>query len=574
MPKTELPFIAEMNGYVSGVVSGEIVACKSVVGACQRHLNDLAKADQDTEYPFYFDAEHANKVCKFFPTLIKHSIGKHVGQPFKLQPWQAFAIASLFGWKKKKDGTRRFNKAYISVARKNGKSSLAAAICLFAAGFDINPITGSAESVAQVVIAASKKEQAEKVTMAECVRMRGGSPELKKRSKYQNRQITFPHNYGSICAIGSDRPFDGLNGSLVLVDELHAFRNTGQQVEFLDTMKTGSGARAQPLFIITTTAGSDNSDLWIEEYRYATGVAREEFVDDTYFSLSYELDDDDDPLDEDLWIKANPCIDVTVPKEYLIEQAAPAKKTLRALNRFKRYHCNQLVSALEGAFDMDEWKAAKAKLTPDWRKKADCIGTGVDLGGRNDMAAFAQVARFRTRERDDEGNVVYRYEATARAYISQDCKRDLTVEPIASFIRSGHLVVCQHPISELESDLIRDAKNVGSYEVAFDPYQAQATGEFCRQNGMNPVSMPQNYSHFTTPIEELRAALSEKRFAHDGNPLLQWCIGNAIVEEDRQCRLMLNKKESSEKIDPAVAMVMAFSRAFHGKGRAGSFLVY
>lgn len=907
--------------YVTDVVSGEIVACKSIIGACQRHLDDLDRVG-DPDFPYYFDEEHASRVCKFFPVLVRHSIGKHAGKPFELQSWQAFAMSSIFGWKRTTDlvdesgevqipkGARRYTKAYLSVARKNGKaepldsvlvtpdgtttmgevqpgdylvgmngepvkvqavseiwkdrpiyevefsdgeivecdgnhewtylkkrrkggrsekkqvyfteeviethelasqpladgtgakfripstvfqgshrelpidpytlgawlgdgdssgqyiighkddigevrarisgfdtnllsckgrpnvnrismlgwcrvarqvgvfgnkhipeayftasveqrvellrglmdtdgtvskagqceftqkegqlghdvkrllaslgiystlftkdmklngrvvgkkhrlfffppgwlnpfhlkrkrdrvrsrkkdgtrkivrveqvrtgetkcvqvegghymtgnyvlthnSTWAAAICHLVAAFDVNPVTKKPESIAQVVIAASKKEQAEKVTMAECVRMRGQSPVMLEKSKYQNRQITYAHNQGSICAIGSDRPFDGLNPSMVVVDELHAFRGEGKQVEFLDTMKTGSGARVQPLFLITTTAGSTSSLLWLQEYGYATRVARSEIKDDTYFSLSYELDEEDDALDPDNWIKANPCLGVTLTKKFLEDQARPAAESDDALRTFTRYHGNRVVSSTSGAFNMDHWKEAVGDIVHEtWRLEADCIGCGVDLGGRNDLAAWGAVARFTTGDQDDEGNPVYRYEGFARAYISDKAPRDLKAEPFPEFVESGHLRVCKNPIAELERDLLEFAKRVGAEEVAFDPYQAQRTSEFFADHGMTPVSMPQTTMHFNAPIEEIRACLAENRLIHESSDLLQWCVGNAVVDEDRQQRLMLCKRESSEKIDPAVAFTMAFSRAMNGQSKAGDFLVW
>ena len=157
--------IESMNDYLSDISSGKIRSCESIMGAVKRHFRDLENEKTD-DFPYYFDEEHARNVCSFFPTIMRHSIGKHAGQPFVLQPWQNFAVASIFGWRHMDTDLRRYSKAYISVARKNGKSTLAAAICTYCAGFDYNPVAGGFENVAQVVLAASKKEQAERVTMA------------------------------------------------------------------------------------------------------------------------------------------------------------------------------------------------------------------------------------------------------------------------------------------------------------------------------------------------------------------------------------------------------------------------
>ena len=564
-----------MDRYVSDVVDGKILACKSVIGACLRHQRDLQRVDRES-FGYYFDYDHARNVCNFFPTVVKHSIGKNRGQPFVLQPWQVFAVASIFGWKRTEDDTRRFRKAYLSVSRKNGKSTLAAAICTYAAGFDYNPVIDDFESVAQVVLAASKKEQADRVTMAECVRMRAQSDVLSQMSEWKNRQITFTHNSGHIITIGSDKAFDGLNPSVVQIDEMHAFRSSGNQKEFIDTMKTGSGARSQPLFLVTTTAGSTASELWKSEWKYATGVAQGEFYDDSYFSLSYELDPDDDPLDTGLWIKANPCLGITLTEEYLEDQAKPARVDGVALNRFTRYHGNRLVSNLDAAFNMDQWDSCKGELS-DW-SKADAITAGVDLGGRDDLAAYGVVARFRTGETVETENgselPVYRYEVRVQSFIARDSLRDVMVEPFSGFIDSGLLKRVRYPISELEASLIDSCRRYGVQEVAFDPYNAQQTGERLENEGINAFTMAQSTRHFNAPIAELRSAIQDGRLTHDGDPLLRWAMQNAVLVTDRNDRVMYAKNECEDKIDPCVAMTMGFGRAMAAPQKSDNFLIY
>ncbi len=567
--------IEVMEGYVDDVLNGDILTGLAVGGACKRHRTDLQRVGRDS-FGYYFDEDHARNVCNFFPTVMRHSIGKNVGQPFILQPWQVFAIASIYGWKSKDDHTRRFRKAYISVGRKNGKSCLAAALCIYAAGYDYNPVSKCFESVAQIVLAASKKEQADRVTMAECIRMRQSSDVLKAASEHKNRQITFNHNDGHIITVGSDRAFDGLNPSVVQIDEMHSFRSSGSQKEFLDTMKTGSGARSQPLFLVTTTAGSTSSELWKSEWKYAVGVATGEYYDDSYFSLSYELDTDDDPLDPDLWIKANPCLGITLTMDYLEDQAKPARVDSVALNRFTRYHGNRLVSNLDSAFNIDLWDKSSGELS-DFGA-ADSVGAGCDLGGRDDLAAWAIVSRWETDEftEDEDGNrtPIYRYEAKVKSYIARDTERDLTVAPFNDFVDSGLLKVARHPISELERDMVDACRENGCYEVAFDPYNAQRTGEKMEEEGMEGVTMPQSTRYFNEPIVELRAAIAEGRFKHDGDPLLRWAMGNAVLISDRNDRVMYAKNECDDKIDPCVAMTMAFARAMAAPSKSNGYFTY
>lgn len=567
--------IESMNEYVEDIRSGKIRSCTSVMGAIERHLRDLENQNSEG-FPYYFDEEHARNVCSFFPTVMRHSIGKNAGLPFVLQPWQNFAIASIFGWKHNETELRRYSKAYISVARKNGKSTLAAALCTYCAGFDYNPVAEGFENVAQVILAASKKEQADRVTMAECIRMRGQSDLLKQMSEYKNRQITFEHNHGHIITVGSDKAFDGLNPSVVQIDELHAFRSSGNQLEFINTMKTGSGARVQPLFLVTTTAGSTSSEIWKSEWKYATGVAKDEFKDESYFSLSYEVDEDDDPLDPTNWIKANPCLGVTLTEEYLEDQAKPARQDGVALNRFTRYHGNYLVSNLDAAFNIDQWDECAGQLS-DWTD-ADALGCGIDLGARDDLAALAIVARYETDDfvEDEDGNrsPIYRYEGRIWSYLAMDSVRDIMAKPFCDFIDKGLLRRSKFPLSELERDAAEYCRKYGCYQVSIDPYQAQKTGENLEQEGLEVVSMAQSTRHFNEPIGELRATIADGRFTHDGNELLRWAMGNAVLVSDRQDRIMYAKNESEEKIDPCVALTMAFARAMAAPSRSDGYFTF
>ena len=424
-----------------------------------------------------------------------------------------------------------------------------------------------------MVLAASKKEQAERVTMAECMRMRERSSVLSTMSKNQNRQITFEHNHGHIITVGSDRAFDGLNPHLVNIDEMHAFRSTGNQAEFISTMKTGSGARSQPIFLVTTTAGSTTSELWKSEWEYATGVARGDYKDESYFSLSYEIDEDDDPLDPKCWIKANPCLGVTVSMEYLEEQAKPAAVDRVALNRFTRYHGNRLVSNLDAAFDIEQWDDCVGELS-DWRD-ADAVCGGIDLGGRDDLASFALVARFDTGEYSEDGDgnnlPIYRYEARCWNYLAMDTLRDITAKPFCEFIDEGLIRTTKFPVSELERDAVRECLQYGAHEIAIDPYQAQATGERLETEGLVVAAMAQSTRHFNEPIGELRSTISDGRFRHDGNPVLRWMMKNAVLIEDRNERVMYSKKDSSEKIDAVVSMTMAFGLAMKAHSRGNGF---
>lgn len=546
---------AKVDQYIEDVLSGEIVVCRLVRLSVERHVRDLER-QRTEDFPYHFSERSASIACDFFPLMLRHSIGDAAGLPFELEPWQAFGMWVLFGWKRDCDDSRRFRKFLKSVARKNGKSTEAAGIALYLASMDVNPLTRKVEQVAEVILSATKKEQVEKVIYAEIERMRLRSKHIERNSTRINRQITFKSNQGSIRCVGSDKPYDGLNPLAVLMDELHAWREHHRK--FYDTMQTGSGNRCQPMIGTVTTAGDDTSHLWLEEYKYAKGILDGTIKDESFFAYVFEIDEDDDPLDEAHWIKANPNLGVSVKLDYLRDQAKQAASSKLALNRFTRYHGNRLVSSTEKAFDLEQWDACRGELS-DWHD-ADAIGAGVDLGGRDDLAAWGLVARFPLDEERD-GKPVYRYELRCQAYIASDTERDLDKQPFANWCYDGLIQKCKYPTANLRDDLVEEVSELGVHAVAYDQYNAQQLGDDLTAEGITAARMAQNPSMFNEPIRDFLQAIKDGRVRHDGNPLLRWCAGNAIISRDRTERWMFDKRSSNEKIDPIVAVTMAFRMA-------------
>ncbi len=559
--------MAPWESYAKKVIDGEIVVGKYVMKAVERYYSDLSKQSTE-EFPYYFDEKKAAGVCAFFPAALRHSIGEHSGDPFHLEEWQAFAIANIFGWQRDDGRGRRFRRIYWSMGRKQGKSTIAAGIAMFVATCDINPVTGDPEGQSQIIMAATKREQAEKVIFAECMRMRQQSPVLREGSVVANKVMTFSHNGGNMQAVGSDRPYDGLNPQLVIMDETHAW--TKQHRKFYNTMVTGSGSRVQPLTMTVTTAGDDQSYLWIEEVGFAKAVLDETVKEEQLFAAIYEIDEDDDPFDEECWIKSCPNMGVSISMDFLRGQIKPALTSPQALNRFKRYHANVLVSSSERIFSLEDYDACAGTLS-DW-SKADAVCGGIDLGGRDDLAAAAFTARFETGKQDDQGRPIYRYEGRVKAYIARNTPRDLTAIPFCNWIDDGLIKVTDSPMSDLQADFVDDYWKYYASDCAIDPYQAQQFGEQVTQEGVLIATMPQTQAHFNEPITAFRQAMADRLFTHDGSPLLKWCLSNAVAVRDRSDRWMLDKSQSSQKIDPLVALIMSFRRATLAMGRTNGDL--
>jgi len=412
------------------------------------------------------------------------------------------------------------------------------------------------EQGAEVYIGATKLEQA-KLIHDEADRMVRASPFLMEAATIHKNNIMFKGTNSFARPLGSDKPFDGPNPSAVIFDELHAWREHHRG--FFDTMTTGSGSRTQPIQFIVTTAGNEKSLIFHEEQDYARGVIEGEIEDNRLFALIFELDADIDPFADDfdfeLMAQANPNMGISVFEDYLAEQLHEAKHKPAAKYRFKTKHANQCASSVEDVMSAEVWDACAGPLT-NWMQ-SEGVGAGVDIGGRDDLAAYAMAAKFEV-GRDKDDRPIYRQEVKSRCFIAEDTKRDLNAEPFRTWIDQGKLTVCKYVISTLKEALIEDAQAYGIEWIAYDPYQATQLAEDLEAEGMKPVKMPQNHTHFNESIAQYLAEVSDGRFTPcENDVLLRWCALNMMVSRDGKDRMMPDKKHSKEKIDAAVAMLMA-----------------
>lgn len=538
---------ATVEQYCELVLSGDVAVCKTTIQAVERYLDDRER-EIDPEFPYSFDEDAAKLACLFFPMLLRHSIGEWAGNEFELLPWQTFVVWNLFGWKRK-DGRRRFRKAFLTVARKNGKSTFCSGLAIMLAAADD-------EEGAQVFIGATKLDQA-KIIFDESKRMLQQSPHIAKHATIHKTNVAFESSNSFIRPLGSDKPFDGLNPHATFFDELHAWKEHHRS--FYDTMSTGSGSRTQPLQVTITTAGDEKSLIYHEEANYARGVLAGDFKDEALFAMVFELDKEDDPFDPEFEIetlcKSNPSLGYSVKYEYLEQQLKEARNKPQAKNRFLRYHGNVCVTSVEEAMSAEIWDAAKGPLS-DWMQ-ADGVGAGVDLGGRDDLAAYGLSAKFKTGE-DKEGRPLYRYEGRSKAFIAKDTKRDLSKEPFATWINEGKLIICEYVLSTLREYLIEDCQALGVEFVAYDPYQAAQLAEELTQEGLKPVKMPQSHGHFNETINNYLDEISEGRFTPDEtDDVLRWCALNMALNRNAKDQVMPDKNHSKEKIDAIVSYLMA-----------------
>ncbi|HFK5815325.1 terminase large subunit [Enterobacter kobei] len=560
------PSVNMANQYARDVLNGKILTCKSIQLACQRHFNDL-KISLDKDYPYRFDRELAERACRFVQ-LLPHSSGDLAGQKLKLEPWQAFAFSSIFGWVTKKTKKRRFREAYIRVARKNGKS-------FFAAGIGTYMFCADGENSAEVYCGATTMAQAKKV-FTPARQMADRLPSLRSKFNISVWVDSLTRPDGSLFAPIAGKPGDGDSPHCAIIDEYHE-HDTDHMYE---AMTLGMGARSQPLTLIITTAGTSLESPCYDKDKQVKEMLNGHVPNDRLFGLVYELDEGDDWTDPTNFIKANPNLNVSISYDDLLAEMEVAKQVPRKVNAFKTKRLNIWVSGKAAFYNMTQWHAAADKSLRYEDFAGEDYYLGLDLAQRLDLNAGVGVF-----VREIEGKKHY-YCIRPKFWVPEDTVRSTdpkiakTADRYVKFVEMGALEATDRAEADYREILasiidLQEIDKVRVSEIPIDPSGATALSHELQDHGFEPISIRQDYTNMSPPMKELEAALAGGRFHHDGNPVLSWCISNVIGKNvpgsDDIVRPTKGDKQS--KIDGATALFMAIGRAMLN-GRASNQSVY
>lgn len=560
------PSVNMANQYARDVLNGKILACKSIQLACQRHFKDL-KISLDKDYPYLFDRELAERACRFVQ-LLPHSSGDLAGQKLKLEPWQAFAFSSIFGWVTKKTKKRRFREAYIRVARKNGKS-------FFAAGIGTYMFCADGENSAEVYCGATTMAQAKKV-FTPARQMADRLPSLRSKFSISVWVDSLTRPDGSLFAPIAGKPGDGDSPHCAIIDEYHE-HDTDHMYE---AMTLGMGARSQPLTLIITTAGTSLESPCYDKDKQVKEMLNGHVPNDRLFGLVYELDEGDDWTDPTNFIKANPNLNVSISYDDLLAEMEVAKQVPRKVNAFKTKRLNIWVSGKAAFYNMTQWHAAADKSLRYEDFAGEDYYLGLDLAQRLDLNAGVGVF-----VREIEGKKHYycirpKFWVPVDTVRSTDPKIAKTADRYVKFVEMGALEATDGAEADYREILasiidLQEIDKVRVSEIPIDPSGATALSHELQDHGFEPISIRQDYTNMSPPMKELEAALAGGRFHHDGNPVLSWCISNVIGKNvpgsDDIVRPTKGDKQS--KIDGATALFMAIGRAMLN-GRASNQSVY
>lgn len=519
--------------------------------AAKRFLDDVERAKRK-DSPFIFRPEYAEAYCMFIERL-PHVEGRWETPTIVLVPAQIFFLVQLFGFRLPDDSGRRFTTALYAVARKNAKTTLAAAIILACLCLED-------ELGPQALSAATTGSQA-RLMWNVAKRMVEASPELSLRFSISVRANDIRVNFGNrggifkpINAKASTQ--DGLNPAYTNLDELHAHKTS----DLLNVLMSAAGARSNPLWLYTTTEGYETPGPWPEQRDFAEKVLEGTVEADHYLAVFFRVDDDDDDFDESKWIKANPLmvsnnILLTSTRKLAIE----AKAMPGNLSEFRIKRLNRRAAVAGGWVDLIKWNDGKIRFDEkmfDSLEGRPCWAA-LDLASTLDMNAW----RLLWQLEDDTFVTWGRYWTPAKSVKNRTVRNTV---PYQAWAHSGWLTVTDGEVTDydvIKQDILDDYKRFNPNDIGFDPWNATQLSNELVNKGLPMVQFVQGTKSYNPAMKAFERAYTSGELKHEGSPILLWNMSNVLVRYDINKNMAPDRKNAKEKIDGAAALFMAFGLA-------------
>lgn len=532
--------------YQAGIESGEIVTSKKVK-AVVRHLIRIVNGDDPS---FYYNTKKGNKAIEFFENFLKHSKGKTAGKPFILEVWQKCIVGATFGIVHRETEARKYRELLLVVARKNGKSTLAA-------GFGLYGLVADGESGAEIYSAATKREQA-KIIWDEAKRMVKKSPVMTRFLKTTIGDITFPMQDGTFRPLASDsNTLDGLNVHFSLIDELHAI----EDVNLYDVIIDGMSAREQPLSVITTTAGTVRNGIYDLKYEEAERVIQSYDSDnpfnDSMLPFIYELDERNEWIDMAAWMKANPALGTVKKIDELERKVEKAKTNPYLVVNLLTKDFNVPQSSVRAWMQLEQISNS-ATYEFDQVKPRYAIG-GVDLSSTTDLTAACMLWYDR-----DTGE----HYCEVMFWIPENLVEKKIHEekiPYDVWIDQGYIRTCEgNQINQ--QDVVnwflemQQEHDVYWYKIGYDEWSASHFAHAMNEEFGDAVLqvVRQGKKTLSAPMKMLGAMLERKELNYNNNPVLKWNMTNVAVDVDKNGNIQPDKTNQRKRIDGFAALLDAY----------------
>lgn len=506
----------------------------------------------------WFDAKAAVHAIEFFPECLQHIEGKFSGFQFHLEKWQQAIISCLFGWKRA-DGSRRYREAFIGIPRGNGKTPLAAGICIYALLCDGEP-------GAQIYGAASTVDQAA-LLFRQAKGMIEREPELDGRCSINRsyKSIALKSDFASVYRVVSSDT-GGKHGyvpHLVICDELHEW--VGRDLMDAFESAFAKAGRRQPLLLHITTRDFDRPSICNDKWAHAEKVRKGSIEDSAFLPILFQAGDRDKWQDEKTWEKCNPNIDVSVDRLSLSRMCEKAKNEPSYENTFKRLHLNMKTTQRNAWPTYEDWLKTNADVTDPlaWRKEQMQLLAGRKCYAGFDLSQVRDITALVLLFPDGNGgyiNLPWFWIPGESADIAE--RRDRV--PYSAWARQGFVeftggnAVDYTRIREVLNEL---AAKFDLVEVAGDPYNAHQLSQDLMKDGFNIIHVRQAMVSMSPGTKELDRLAANHKMHHGQNPVLRWMAGNVEIEEDKRENRMPKKSSENARIDGIAATIIALVRA-------------
>ncbi|MCH5241810.1 MAG: terminase large subunit [Muribaculaceae bacterium] len=520
--------------YADKVAKGKICACLYVRQACERFICDLKRKD------LIFRKDKVDRGLMFINTL-KHFAGKSSGNPFILEPFQAFIVANLLGWYWKKTGFRRFTSAYIEMARKGGKTALIAALAMYF-------FLGDEEDAAEVDIAANDFDQA-KICFSFIQQY---SRQLDSKGKYLKvlrSSVEMPMNASKVNVFsGNDKGKDGFNASVGIIDEYHSAPNTRMR----DVIKSSMGMRENPMLLTITSAGFDKTLPCYALRTTCAEILKGLKTDDSLFCIIFTLDEEDDWRDPGVWVKSNPNLGKTVTEKYLREQVNSAINNPGEELSVRTKNLGQWLSSADIWIPEHYIMGCSADVRLEDFEGAD-VWCGADLAVVDDMTAFTYMLK-----REDDPKLYFK----TIYYLPESALNDSpNKDKYMGWKRNGFLKLTPGNVTDYQwitNDIMETSRGMMIHKIFYDRYNAVSWVTQCTELGLPMEEYSQTLGNFNRPTREFERLCRSDGLVIDNNPITRWMFTNVALKHDHNGNAKPDKGLGrARKIDGVISMLEA-----------------
>lgn len=546
----ESKLFKEVKKYARDIVSGEIIANEDRVLAAKRFLKDL----DNTAYEMR--TRDADFVIKIIEATFVHIKGPARGKAFLLEPWEKFICYNVAGFYIAETEERRFKEAFIFLPRKNSKTFFASALA-----WALSLLERQYFSVLYII--ATKLDRAMEAfeNIRENIEYMGESKNFKILNNNAEDSISrtfYDENENKsgalrIQALAADaKRADGLNANIIILDEMHAYKNANEYYVYKQAMK----AYVNKLLIGITTAGSDMNSFCYQRLQYCKEVMRGTKVDEEYFIFICQADNPDDYTNPVEHEKANPNYGVTIREKDILNEALQAQNDPTGRDEFLNKSLNIYTNALNTYFDIFQAQESDKQFSWTLEELAHLpikwYG-GADLSKMYDLTGTALHGRYK----NTDICISHGFMPVTAAHL----KAEEDQIPFFWWEEQDWLTLCNSDVIEYEDVLkwFLQMRKIG-FDIKWVGYDRRYSREFVlkmKKSGFKMRDQSQRYVEKTEAFREIEKKLKKGEFYYLHNKAFEYCLSNVKAIEDSDEFVRFEKVQPTYRIDLFDADVIA-----------------